>query len=69
MAEIGKPIVLNICMLGALIGLTKLVRPRSVVKMVKSKISSDFLEINEKAFEIGMRLAESPETLWTASGS
>lgn len=63
MAEIGKPIVLNICMLGALIGLTKLVRPRSVVKMVKSRISSDFLEINEKAFEIGMRLAESAETL------
>ena len=59
MAEIGNPIVFNICMLGALIGLTDLVRPNSALEMVKSKINPDFLEMNEKAFGIGMRLADS----------
>ena len=59
MAEIGNPIVFNVCMLGALIGLTDLVRPNSALEMVKSKINPDFVEMNEKAFGIGMRLADS----------
>ncbi len=57
MEEIGNPIVFNICMLGALIGLTNLVRPGSAMEMIKSRIRPDFAEINEKAFEIGIRLA------------
>ncbi|MEE9420772.1 MAG: 2-oxoacid:acceptor oxidoreductase family protein [Desulfatiglandaceae bacterium] len=59
MEEIGNPIVFNICMLGALIGLTDLIRPNSAMEVVKSRISPDFLEMNEKAFGIGMRLADS----------
>ena len=59
MEEIGNPIVFNICMLGALIGLTDLVRPNSAMEVVKSRINTDFLEMNEKAFGIGMRLADS----------
>ena len=37
MAEIGKPIVFNICMLGALIRLTSLVEPESILKVLEKK--------------------------------
>jgi 2-oxoglutarate ferredoxin oxidoreductase subunit gamma len=56
MEKIGKPIVFNICMLGALIGLTDLIKLESVKKVLKTRIPSDFLEINEKALDLGVRL-------------
>ena len=55
---IGKPIVYNICVLGALTGLTGLVRPEAIVKVLEKKIPADFLEMNEKAFEIGLGLGQ-----------
>lgn len=58
MEEIGKPVVFNICMLGAFIGLNDLVRPASIIKVLKTQIPADFIEINEKALHIGLRLAE-----------
>ena len=58
MAEIGKPIVFNICMLGAVIGLTGLVKPESIMKSLENRIPADFLEMNRKALDIGMRLGE-----------
>ena len=57
MQEIGRPIVLNICMLGALIGLTELVKAESIMKVLEQKIDPKFLDFNEKALEIGLRLA------------
>lgn len=59
MDQIGKPIVLNICMLGALIGLTGLVKPESVIKVLEKKIGPQFMEFNQKALQIGLQLAES----------
>lgn len=56
MEKIGKPIVFNICMLGALIGITDLVKPESIKKVLKTRIPSDFLEINEKALDLGIKL-------------
>ncbi len=56
---IGKPIVFNICMLGALLSLTDLVRPESILKVLESRVPADFLEMNRKALELGMRLGES----------
>ena len=56
MEKIGKPIVFNICMLGALIGLTDFVKPKSIKKVLKTRIPSDFLEINQKALDLGMKL-------------
>lgn len=56
MEKIGKPIVFNICMLGALIGITDLVKPESIKKVLTTRIPSDFLEINEKALEIGIEM-------------
>lgn len=56
MEEIGKPIVLNICMLGAVIGLTDMVRPESVMQVLESKIPAGFIELNRKALQIGYKL-------------
>jgi 2-oxoglutarate ferredoxin oxidoreductase subunit gamma len=56
MSEIGKPIVFNICMLGAVICLTGLVKPDSIMKVLNARISSDFLEMNRQALDIGQAL-------------
>ena len=58
MEEIGKPIVFNICMLGALIALTELVRPESIMKVLETRIPAAFLDMNRKALELGHNLAE-----------
>jgi 2-oxoglutarate ferredoxin oxidoreductase subunit gamma len=57
MQQIGRPIVLNICMLGALIGLTELVKAESIIKTLEQKVDPKFMVFNEKALEMGLRLA------------
>jgi 2-oxoglutarate ferredoxin oxidoreductase subunit gamma len=56
MEKIGKPIVLNICMLGAVVGLTGLVKPDSIMKVLQKRIPASFLKMNREALHIGMRL-------------
>ena len=56
--EIGKPIVFNICMLGALIGITKLIKPGSILKVLETTIPRDFMEMNKKALEMGIKMGE-----------
>jgi 2-oxoglutarate ferredoxin oxidoreductase subunit gamma len=58
MEKIGRPIVFNICMLGTLIGLTKLVRPESIIKVLETQIHPNFLDMNRQALEIGLKLTE-----------
>jgi 2-oxoglutarate ferredoxin oxidoreductase subunit gamma len=58
MDKIGNPIVLNVCMLGAMIGLTGLVGAESIKGVLETKIPVDFLEINKRALEIGLQLAD-----------
>jgi 2-oxoglutarate ferredoxin oxidoreductase subunit gamma len=58
MEKIGRPIVFNICMLGVVIGLTKLVRPESILKVLEAQIPRSFLEINRQALELGLKLTE-----------
>ncbi|MGW8301258.1 MAG: 2-oxoacid:acceptor oxidoreductase family protein, partial [Desulfobacterales bacterium] len=58
MSDIGNPIVFNICMLGAVIGLTGLVKPESIMKSLENRIPADFLEMNRKALDIGFKLGE-----------
>ena len=58
---IGRPIVFNICMLGSMIGLTHLVKPESIMRVLETKISSEFMEMNKKALEIGLKLAHDLE--------
>ena len=62
MEKIGKPIVFNICMLGALLALTDLVQPKSVMKVIKTRIPKDFLELNQKALDIGLELGKAYKT-------
>jgi len=57
MEKIGKPIVFNICMLGALIELTDLVKPDSILAVLKEKIAPDFMTMNQEALGTGIRLA------------
>jgi 2-oxoglutarate ferredoxin oxidoreductase subunit gamma len=59
MDKIGKPIVLNICMLGTMIELTSLVSPESIMRVLETKIPVDFIEINKRALEVGLQLADS----------
>ncbi len=56
--HIGNPIVFNICMLGALIALTPVVRITSIQHVLESKIDSRFVQANMKALEIGSELAD-----------
>ena len=54
--EIGKPIVFNICTLGAVVALTELVKPESIMKVLENRIPAGFLEMNRKALDIGLEL-------------
>jgi 2-oxoglutarate ferredoxin oxidoreductase subunit gamma len=58
MEKIGKPIVFNICMLGVVISLTALVKSESIMKVLENRIPSSFLEMNRKALNLGVKLAE-----------
>lgn len=57
MDEIGKPIVFNICMLGTVIGLTEVVQPESIMKVLETRIPKGFLELNRQALDLGLSLA------------
>ena len=57
MEKIGKPIVFNICMLGVVIGLTDIVRPESILKVLEARIPPGFLDINRQAMQLGLELA------------
>ena len=54
--KIGEPIVFNICTLGAVTALTRIVRPESLMKMLAERIPPTFLEMNRRAFELGYEL-------------
>ncbi len=56
MEQIGKPIVFNVCMMGALLGLQEVVRPESVMKVLEARIPEDFLDMNRQALELGLDL-------------
>jgi len=56
MDQIGKPIVFNICMLGAVIAMTNLISPDSIMRVLEKRIPADFLEINRQAMDLGLEL-------------
>ena len=58
MEKIGNPIVFNICMLGVVIRMADLVKAESIMKVLKDRIPSSFLEMNLKALDLGMKLVE-----------
>lgn len=56
MEKIGKPIVYNICTLGALIGITRLLEPEAVLQVLAERIPKDFIEMNIRALDLGLVL-------------
>ncbi|MDZ7759680.1 MAG: 2-oxoacid:acceptor oxidoreductase family protein [Desulfovermiculus sp.] len=56
--RIGKTIVLNICMLGALQALTNVVRLESLLEVIKTRVPSQFVDMNKKALDLGVELAK-----------
>lgn len=56
--KIGKPIVFNLCMLGVLITFLDIVSPKSIMKVLETRIPSAFLQINRDALELGIKMAE-----------
>ena len=58
MGKIGKPIVFNICMLGTLLGITDLVTPFSIQKVLENRIPPEFLELNQNALKIGLAMGK-----------
>ncbi len=56
MDNIGKPIVFNICMLGAVIALTDIVKSESIMKVLQERIPAGFIEMNRKALDLGVQL-------------
>ena len=56
MDKIGKPIVFNICMLGAVMAMVDLISPEAIMKVLENRIPADFLDLNRQALELGLRL-------------
>ncbi len=58
MEQIKKPVVFNICMLGALLGLTKIVSSDSILKVLETSVPEESMSMNRQALELGMSLSE-----------
>ncbi|OQX64034.1 MAG: 2-oxoglutarate ferredoxin oxidoreductase subunit gamma [Desulfococcus sp. 4484_241] len=56
METVGEPVTLNICMLGAVVAITGIVKNGSVEKVIETRIPGEFLEVNRKAFSLGYEL-------------
>jgi 2-oxoglutarate ferredoxin oxidoreductase subunit gamma len=58
MREINNPVVFNICVLGTLTGMTKVVNPESILKVLKTSIPGAFMDMNQKALELGLEIGK-----------
>lgn len=58
MKEIGNSIVFNICMLGTLIGISKVIKPESIMKVLETSVPEEFMEMNQKALDIGLEMGK-----------
>ena len=54
MEQIGKAVVFNIAVLGALIALRPLVKPQSILKVLEERFPWEFLAVNRLALELGV---------------
>ncbi len=62
MDDIGKPVVFNICMLGAVVVLSGVVKPASIMAVLKERIPSGFIDMNRKVSQLGIDLSERIES-------
>jgi len=61
-SRMENPIVFNICVLGALVGLTGLIRAESIERVLAGRVPPESLEMNRMALQAGLDLAQ--ETPW-----
>lgn len=59
MDKIGKPVVFNICVLGALLGIKPLVKKSSLVEVVKARVPAEYVKMNSDALDIGFDIGSS----------
>ena len=45
-------------MLGAIIALTEVVKPKSIMNVLKTRVPEDFLDMNKEALNIGFELGK-----------
>ncbi len=62
MRDIGKPMVVNICMLGAIQALTEVIGFKSLEEVLQAKGQNGLREINQRALRLGLDLAKEEET-------
>ena len=60
MEKIGRAVVFNISVLGALLALTPLVSTESILKLLGERFPSAFIDMNRQALELGYALGENP---------
>ena len=48
-------------MLGALIGISQLVKPESILKVLETTIPRDFMDMNKRALDLGIKMGEAPQ--------
>lgn len=58
MEKLGNAVVLNICMLGAVIRCLPVVNKESILKAVTNRINPKFIDLNTQAFNLGLELVE-----------
>ena len=58
MEKIGKPIVFNITVLGAVLSLTDLLRPESIMRVLETKMPVELLGMNREALDLGMEMGK-----------
>lgn len=56
MDKIGKPIVFNILVLGALIGIVEIIKPESIMAVITERVPKDFVSMNNRALDLGLVL-------------
>jgi 2-oxoglutarate ferredoxin oxidoreductase subunit gamma len=56
--ELGSRLAANVVTLGYLVGITGVVSEESVVKAIRSTLKAKIVELNLKAFDAGVRLAQ-----------
>ena len=57
MRQLGSAVALNICMLGAVLGFTRLVKIASVKEVLQKRVPNRFLDMNNQALNLGLELA------------
>lgn len=58
MEKIGKPVVFNIGVLGALIAIKPVVRLESIMNVLEARLPPNFLKFNQSALELGYEIGQ-----------